>query len=111
MVVAEAAWGDTTAMDCDLDTLSTSLTWVNDLRMKYRLGKYCDSRLELVDAYDPELLDRVVDFLSVRRPSSSLDSDNDPIMCAGSSGELNGGSDELASGLMAARALAFCSFA
>ena len=73
MVVAEAAWGDTTAMDCDLDTLSTSLTWVNDLRMKYRLGKYCDSRLELVDAYDPELLDRVVDFLSVRRPSSSLD--------------------------------------
>ena len=88
-----------------------SLTWVKDLRIKYRLGKYCVSMPELVDAYDPELLECCAGFLNRRAcgPSSSLDNDNAPILCEGSSGELSNASEELFSGLVAALALAcFC---
>ena len=61
--------------------------------MKYLFGKYCDSKLEFVDAYDPELLECGSGFRG-RRPapaSSSLDIDRPPIRCAGSVGELEDG--------------------
>ena len=42
------------------------LTWVSDFRMKYLFGKYCDSKLEFVDAYDPELLECAAGFFARR---------------------------------------------
>lgn len=66
--------------------------------MKYRFGKYAVRMLELVEAYEPELLEWGSGFFILRPgppgPSSSLDSDKPPIKCAGSVGEFeDGGSD------------------
>ena len=64
--------------------------------MKYRFGKYAVRMLELVDAYEPELLECGSGFRT-RRPypcpapaSSSLEIDSPAIVCTWSVGELDG---------------------
>ena len=88
--------GDTVRITTPRDIPVTWLTCVSDLRMKYRFGKYAVRMLELVDAYEPELLECGSGFRT-RRPypcpapaSSSLEIDSPAMMCIGSVGELLG---------------------